>query len=330
MLLYVAMDVMGMKKKIKNIILYSTALSMAFTCGVKLKQHSDQSLAFAENIYEYSTDFTDDDFLIVAHRGFSSLEVENTVDAITLASMADYVDCIEVDVRLTQDGEIVLSHGSSLLTNQSKSLVIEQEDYSTLRDYQYLPTAEPTLFNIKDALENDYSLFYFDRSHSLGSKTYNICSFQEGMNACSKKVFLDIKFDNNSSRFIDKLVDVLKDYPRDQFIIQSADLEALKLLQEKLPDFCYSAIIKKDTDFLLASSFDIMGIRKSLVNEALIDKLSREKKGIAIWTVNSPKEIQDTIKRLGSHYKDVYYITDYPDVVGYFLQEKEKTYMKKQ
>ena len=50
---------------------------------------------------------------VVAHRGDSSVHRENTLDAIRSAVEAG-ADTIEVDVRLTRDGEVVLLHDTTL------------------------------------------------------------------------------------------------------------------------------------------------------------------------------------------------------------------------
>lgn len=52
----------------------------------------------------------EDDYIITAHRGFSSRRAENSREALVLASDQRYVDFIEFDVRLTSDGKLVLSH----------------------------------------------------------------------------------------------------------------------------------------------------------------------------------------------------------------------------
>ena len=314
-----------MKKHVRNVILYSTALSLLFMGGVKLKNWSEQSTAFAEQVVEFSDNFLEDDFLIVAHRGFSSLAPENTTDAIILATDADYVDCVEIDARLTNDQQLVLSHNSSLLTSDMQSVTIEEEDYDTLRSNQYYPSTASTLTSLGDLLHNDYAIFYFQRSKCLGSQCYDIPSLEEGMNACrGKTIFLDLKFDGNTDDFINALVKELSTRPKEDIVIQSADLPSLRRLQERLPDFCYSAIIKKKSDLEFIPQFDFITIRKNLVTEELVDELICQNKQVAVWTVNTPEEINSTIEKLGNHYKDVFYISDYPDVVGSCLSQKQK------
>ena len=51
---------------------------------------------------------------IYAHRGFSSMEPENSIEAIIEATKYDYIDGIEIDIRMTKDEEFVLIHNKNI------------------------------------------------------------------------------------------------------------------------------------------------------------------------------------------------------------------------
>lgn len=69
---------------------------------------------------------------IISHRGAAGLELENTLASIK-AGRTSGVDAIEIDVRLTRDGEFVLSHDASLRRVSKSNLVISQTTYKELR-----------------------------------------------------------------------------------------------------------------------------------------------------------------------------------------------------
>ena len=51
---------------------------------------------------------------IFAHRGFSSYYPENSLEAIKESLKYDYIDGIEIDIRMTKDEKFVLIHNSSI------------------------------------------------------------------------------------------------------------------------------------------------------------------------------------------------------------------------
>ena len=91
-----------MVKKNKILIAYVTSFVLLIGAN-SLRFNKEKANDITNQINEYLEDFSDDDFLIAAHRGFSSLEVENTEDAIRLADEKDYIDYIEIDIRMTKE-----------------------------------------------------------------------------------------------------------------------------------------------------------------------------------------------------------------------------------
>ncbi|MCQ2427673.1 MAG: hypothetical protein MJ137_04645 [Clostridia bacterium] len=74
--------------------------------------------------------------LIVAHRGLSGLERENTCSAFVAAANRSYFG-IETDVRKTLDGHYVLHHDGTTERNCVDKLVPEESTFQTLRRLQY-------------------------------------------------------------------------------------------------------------------------------------------------------------------------------------------------
>ena len=68
--------------------------------------------------------------LIVAHRGASYAYDDNSYEAIT-AAIAMKADIIEIDLRLTKDDFLVLSHDNKIVHND-QSLLVDQVDYADL------------------------------------------------------------------------------------------------------------------------------------------------------------------------------------------------------
>ena len=73
---------------------------------------------------------------IIAHRGYSAKYPENTILSFqkALEAKADY---IELDVLLTQDGVLVVTHDPNTIRLTGNDYVVEETDFATLRELDF-------------------------------------------------------------------------------------------------------------------------------------------------------------------------------------------------
>lgn len=308
-----------MKKSIKKLSIYFTT-GFIFLLGInKIRLCRDESKLFTEKVFIYTNTFDDDDFKIAAHRGFSSLEIENTKEAISLADKKKYIDYIEVDLRLTKDNHIVLSHNNTLLTTDGSTYKISNRNYDFLKDLDFCYF--PKITTINSDINSDIEL---TRNKKINNKNFKITTLQECLNCCDdKKIILDLKLDENKDSFIEELDKELVDCDTSNLLFQSNNLEYLKEFKSSHPNYSVLGIIKNNYDLDYIDCFDSLCIKKDLITQDLIDKIIDNKENIAIWTLNFPKDIDRIVDQLGDNYKNIIYITDYPDVVATCLHEKE-------
>jgi len=301
------------------ILLTSFFLSTALL-SVRIDKNKSDHVQKRIDYYTQELD-EDDDFQITAHRGFSSLEVENTRDSYTLANTKPYVDYIEMDARMTKDGELVLSHNDNVVTCDDTVTYLSEKNYLDIISDEfkyYSPIGKYSIF------PSEERSFINRRRFDLNSRRYKIIGLLEGLNCCGdKKVLLDLKFDNNYEEFTKELKEELKDVDTSDIIFQSLDPEGIKYLKEH-SDYTCSVLIDSEEDLEYLDQFDNVGIRYNMLTSELIDKLFEEKDNIFVWTVNSEKTFNKASEKLGEHYKDVVYITDFPDLIETKLLMKEK------
>lgn len=70
---------------------------------------------------------------MIAHRGLSGLEQENTCAAFVAAGNRETYFGIETDVHCTADGDFIIIHDDNTQRVTGKDLVVEQTDFQTLR-----------------------------------------------------------------------------------------------------------------------------------------------------------------------------------------------------
>ena len=105
------------KNKIRNLVIFSTIICLG-TCTVAAKNVKASGIKYLNDTTRFAKEIDSDEFFIAAHRGFSSLGVENSADSIICASNEEYIDYIEIDARLTKDGKIILAHDNKLINKE--------------------------------------------------------------------------------------------------------------------------------------------------------------------------------------------------------------------
>ena len=76
--------------------------------------------------------------LMVAHRGASVLEPENSCAAFLAASNRSYYG-VETDVHVTKDGKIIVMHDDNAVRTTGTDLILEETDFDTIRSLSLLP-----------------------------------------------------------------------------------------------------------------------------------------------------------------------------------------------
>ncbi len=306
-------------QKISKLVIYATTTFIIGT-GVNLKIQDNKSKDFEKTVYNYAESFESDNYLIAAHRGYSSLEIENTKEAIELASNCDYIDYIEFDARLTKDGVLVISHNDKIDDNT----YVSKSYYNDLisKDYTYNTDSKNS---ISEFFNKNKDKYIINRNGRLNEKKYNVISLSEALSYCgNKKVLLDLKFNNDKEMFLNSLTTDLKNIDPNKIIIQSSDIESLKYIRNNLNNYNFLAIIENKSQFKYINEFDNIGIEKSLINEQVINKLNKNNGLVAVWTINSIDDYNQVINNLGSNYDNILYITDYPDLGSYLINNKDK------
>ena len=315
-----------MQKSTKKILIYATTFAiLGSSIGYTLCKAN--WLDYSGYITHYAEEIVQDDFLISAHRGFSSLEVENTKEAISLASEKGYIDYIEIDTRMTSDGKLVLSHNNSLLVNseETQTRSISNTTYDQILDTEFMYTTFPYNGVFWPTAE---SLLMVDRRKNLNGREYHVVGLREGLECCGdKKVLLDLKFNNNIEAFCEELKRELEGFDTSNICFQSLNIVGIKYLQDNTNYNC-QVLIDSPRELVYANNFTRIGLSYDLVTYEMIDKFIKEGKSISIWTINSTNVLDMVLNELGEHYKDVIYITDYPDLIISRLGEKQKVLTK--
>ena len=215
--------------------------------------------------------------LMVAHRGASGLERENTCAAFVAAGNRSYFG-IECDIYRTIDGKFVVFHDSKTTRVGIDTLVIKESTYETLRSLRL------TDLN-GERCRNDLRIADLDEYLS-------ICKHYE------KKAVLELKSGFTEEALAD-VVEIIDNYDYlENTIFISFYYEQLQIVRKLRPSSTMQFLINEFEDDLIErlkkNSMDLDIYHKSLTEERIA--LCHEN-GIKVncWTVDDPERAAELI-----------------------------------
>ena len=213
--------------------------------------------------------------LMIAHRGLSGIEMENTCAAFVAAGNRSHFG-IETDVHRTRDGQYVVIHDDDTLRVSGENFPVEQTDFDTLRSLQL----------------NDH----------FGGKTRKdamIPTLQEYIGICKtyeKTAVLELK-NHFQQADIENIISIIRDMGwLDRTIFISFDLPNMIAVRKLLPhhkaQFLIEIQVPDDLiDTLKAYHLDL-DIDYTLLTKELSDACHANGIEINVWTVNTLADAQ--------------------------------------
>ncbi len=208
---------------------------------------------------------------VTSHRGFSRYVPENTLTAVEKA-MEEQADSIEVDVRVTKDGELVLLHDNNLKRTTGVNKKIWNVDYGEVSlldagswmDEAYAGTRIPTLREV-----------------------FELCKGKVNLN-------LDLKYRSAAEGLVEKVVALIEEYEMEwQCVITSTSLTVLENVKELNPDIRTGYITYQIYQgYYNNGNIDFFSIKSNLATKTVTREVHKNGKAIHVWTVNSENELE--------------------------------------
>lgn len=232
--------------------------------------------------------------LMIAHRGVSGLEPENSIPAFIAAGNRSYFG-VETDVHATADGKFVVIHDSQTARVAGDDINIEQSSYRLVREIR--------LQNL-GKLQKDAGITADDVSYR---PDLIIPSLEEYITICKKydkKCVLELK-GAFAPEMIAKMVEEIRalDY-LDGVIFISFNFDNMVCLRNMLPNQEMELLISRyDSEvlgWLNQYNWDI-DIRYSAITKEAVDEIHANGHKINCWTVDE-KEFAETLVAWGVDY----------------------------
>ena len=238
--------------------------------------------------------------LIIAHRGYSEMGVENSLEALEGAKKAG-ADYVELDIQLTKDNKFVVMHDFNLkrlagVNKKVKDLTFDEIEKLTIKQGEFeshIPSFEEF---VNRAKELNIKLLVELKPH--GGEPYNYAEL----------------FINEMKR-----LGVEKTYKT-----MSGNLEIMEEIEDKAPEIETGHIIALQFGNFSDEKVDFFVLEDFSFNDILSEDAKKKGKDIFVWTIDDSETIVKYI------HKDVAgIITDYPDMVKEEIENEEDSYFEK-
>ena len=215
--------------------------------------------------------------LVIAHRGLSGIEPENTSAAFIAAGNRSYFG-IETDIHKTLDGEFVVSHDNNLA--RTAGVEIDTES-STLAELQSIPLLD------SDGIADRIDL-----------RTPTLANYIKLCKRYEKRSVLELKDDFTSDDVADILA-VIDGYGYfEEVTFISFVYDNLVKVKAQRPDakceFLFSSPDKISAEQLAKAGFNV-DISHTVLTKELVEEYHRAGLTVNCWTVNDAARAEELI-----------------------------------
>lgn len=205
---------------------------------------------------------------MIAHRGLSGLETENTCAAFVAAGVKSYFG-IETDVHVTKDKQFICVHDDDLQRVAALPWVIEETDFSVLR---------------KVRLKDENGLQREDLCLPSLEEYFSIC------NRYQKKAVLELKNPMDKDMVWAIAEKSVQTGVFENVIFISFDAQNLLYLREKYPtataQFLTETATEEEIAFMIENKLDA-DLWDECVTKEKVDALHAHGLKVNVWTVDS-------------------------------------------
>ena len=215
---------------------------------------------------------------MIAHRGLSGIELENSLAAFVAAGNRDYYG-VETDVHVTKDGKYVIFHDDRSGRVAEKDIALEEVEFSQIRSLRLL----------ERGTESGYSDM---------QKPLSLSEYLRVIRRYEKVAVVELK-NPMKKESIAEITDICaKEYDLNRIVFISFTYENLQTLREILPNQHAQFLTGVISDELIEKlKKDQLGldILYTSLNEEWVKKLHENGIEVNCWTCDDPAAAKNLI-----------------------------------
>ena len=207
---------------------------------------------------------------LIGHRGSSYTAPENTLASANLA-WQEKADAVEIDIHLSKDGKLMLSHDGNVKRTSGVDINISDATFTVLRR-----------LDVGSWKSSDYA---GERMPTL----------QEALSTIpiGRKLFIEIKCDKKAVPVLQRVLDVSG--RRKQVVIIGFDLDTMAAAKAAMPDVPVYWLSGSPVDENMIASvkenkLNGLDLHYSVITADAVKAIKAAGLGLYAWTVNDPVE----------------------------------------
>ncbi len=239
---------------------------------------------------------TDDNVMIIAHRGASGAAPENTLASVRQA-IKDGADWIEIDVQETADGEVVVFHDGDFMRQSNVNLKIWDA-------------------TVSDIAEIDIGSWFDAKFSSERTPTLRAVLDEARDKA---KVLIELKYYGHDKKLEERVVQIVENAKMTpEIAVMSLKYDGVRKLRALRPKWEAGVLIAKSLGSPTKLDAEFLAVHVNMATSAFIRSTHQADKQLMVWTVNDAI----SMSRLISLGVDGV-ITDEPALARRVLAERE-------
>ena len=231
--------------------------------------------SYAPTAQEILTAYFEPNTQLTAHRGYSAVAPENTLPAFQAAIDSGIVDYAELDVQMTADGVVVLTHDTNLSRCTGRNANIYDLTYDEVR----------TL---------DAGSFFSPEFE--GTK---IPALDEVIELCKGKIKLNIEIKSNSHtpELEAETVRIIEDHDfENDCVITSLSYESLCKVKECNPALKTGLILAMGAgNYYDLEDVDFFSVESTFITSKVVSQIHMRSKEIHAWTIDTEENAEKMV-----------------------------------
>lgn len=263
-------------KQRRNIVVVTIAASLA-------------GIVFINGLVQNSIVYLPWNVSVASHKGDGYNTPENTVASVESA-IAKGVAIVEIDVTLTKDDVLVLSHDPDLKRLAGIPKKIRDVTYEELQD-----------IDIGSSFDEAFA----------GETIPTLDEILKITTETNTGIIIDVKTNTNEDIYAEEIAKLVEKHDAEELAsVQSFNPEFLKLMRTQNENINLGQILYMYAGNLSSLDIDFYTVRETMLTERFIEHAKKENRNIWVWTVNSKRNIKKVLA-----YDIDGIITDYPERV---------------
>ena len=202
----------------------------------------------------------DQQILVLAHRGSSKEEPENTLAAFKKA-IEEHADYLELDVQESLDGQVMVIHDSDLMKVGGSSLKIWEHTAAELRSVDIGKGERVPLL----------------------SEVFHLCK------GSGTKVLVELKTYGHGQQLEQRVIDLVESEGMvNECAFMSLDKKMVETMKRLRPAWRTGILFTKTVGNPTAFNVDFLGIEVRALNARLVRAAHKSGKAVYVWTVDDP------------------------------------------